>query len=220
MSREMPGKTISLIGQAKGVVLDIGPGSGEQLHRFNFKRGHVKELWAVEPAVDLHPKLKANAEKLGFGNRFHPLACGAEPQSLVPTLAKAGLLSAGSEGIFDDICLVRVLCGVPEPQETIQGLYRLLKPGGKFIVSEHIRNPWPGQKVGSPVGRALQFFWNNVAGWRYLMGGCEMERQTKEWLLDAAAEDGGWSSVDLEYINPWACVPFVVGTLTKKGKSS
>lgn len=218
MSLEMPGQTVALVGTAKGRVLDIGPGTGEVLHRFNPKQ--ITELWGVEPATDMHPKLKKNAEKLGLGDNFHALACGAEPDSLVPALAKAGLLGKGGEGVFDDICLVRVICGVPQPQETIHGLYRALKPGGRFIVSEHVINPWPNSSEGSPIGRVLQFFWHNIAGWRWLMGGCEMERDTRQWLLDAAKEDGGWSSVDLEYVNGWACVPFIVGTLTKKGVSS
>jgi len=219
MSEEMPGKTVALIGIARGRVLDIGPGSGEQLHRFNAKDGQVTELWGVEPATDMHPLLKETAKKLGFGERFHALACGAEPESLVPALAKAGLMgqmSGGSAGIFDDICLIRVICGVPSPGETINGLYKALKPGGRFIVSEHVVNPWP-QPQGSVIGRVAQFYWQHVGGWKYLMGGCQLNRDTKSMLLNAAKEDGGWAKVDLEWVNAWACVPFVVGTMTKKG---
>lgn len=217
MSEEMPGDTIALIGRARGRVLDIGPGSGEVLRRF--KADQITELWGVEPATDMHAELEANAVRAGLRGKFHALACGAEPESLVPALARAGLLAKGGEGVFDDICLTRVLCGVPRPRDTIHGLYRALKPGGRFIVSEHVVNPWPG-KEGSLIGRVLQFFWHNIGGWRWLMGGCEMERNTRQWLLDAAKEDGGWSKVELVYFNGWSCVPFVVGTLTKKGISS
>ena len=127
-----------------------------------------------------------------------------------------GQMSGGSSGIFDDICLIRVICGVPSPEETVNGLYKALKPGGRFIVSEHVVNPWP-QPQGSIIGRTLQFFWQHIAGWKYLMGGCQLNRDTKSMLLDAAKEDGGWAKVDLQWANPWACVPFIIGTLTKKG---
>jgi hypothetical protein len=35
MSTEMPGPSFDLLAKCKGVVLDIGPGSGEVLSRFN-----------------------------------------------------------------------------------------------------------------------------------------------------------------------------------------
>jgi SAM-dependent methyltransferase len=213
MSTEMPGPTFELLSRCKGVVLDIGPGSGELLPRFN--PDQIIALYGAEPAEALHPGLVRNAKKRGFKNNFHPLLCGGEPESLIPSLHKSGILNisgkAGSaeDGVFDDICCTRVLCGVPNPQQTIKGLYSLLKPGGRMVIAEHVANPW--RTEGRMAARFMQLVFT-LLGWPFLMGGCELQRHTAEYLRDA----GEWDKFDLKYYAPQDVVPFVVGELIKK----
>ncbi|KAI1580881.1 hypothetical protein PtrEW7m1_004805 [Pyrenophora tritici-repentis] len=124
MSTEMPGPTFQLLSQCKGVILDIGPGSGEMLARFNPEL--ITAVYGAEPAEDLHLGLLLNAKKGGLGSKFHALLCGAQPESLIPALHKSGILDVSgkgglaSDGIFDEICCTRVLCGVPHPQRCQQ----------------------------------------------------------------------------------------------------
>jgi SAM-dependent methyltransferase len=180
MSAEMPGPTFELLSRCKGVVLDIGPGSGEMLSRFN--PGLITALYGAEPATDLHPGLVKNAEKTGFKNNFHALLCGAEPESLIPALHKAGIVEvsgkggSAEDGVFDEICCTRVLCGVPHPQQTIKSLYSLLKPGGRMVICEHVVNPW--RTEGTMMARLMQLVYT-LLGWPFFMGGCELQRYAR-----------------------------------------
>src|ERR1700712_3851281 len=110
MSAEMPANTRALMSPASGVVLDIGPGTGELVH--TFKPAQITKVYGPEPAVDMHPALLANIKKAGLEDKYVVLAAGAEPATLIPALAKSGLIKAnggGNEGLFDTIMCIRVL---------------------------------------------------------------------------------------------------------------
>ena len=216
MSVEMPGPLDSLLSTCKGVILDIGPGSGEMLSRFN--PDLITAMYGAEPAEDLHEGLSRNAEKSGFKNKYHALLCGGEPESLIPALYKSGVLEVSGkgglaeDGVFDEICCVRVLCGVPHAQQTIKGLYSLLKPGGRMVICEHVVNPW--RTEGSIAARFMQLVYTLI-GWPFLMGGCELQRHTPEYLRDA----GQWEKFDLKYYGAKDAIPFIVGELIKRAGS-
>lgn len=213
MSQEMPGPLNALVSECRGVVLDIGVGTGELLKRFN--SAAITAMYGVEPAPELHSGLWKNAQKAGFGGKYHALLCGGQPESLIPALHKSGVLrSSGTngmaeDGVFDEICCLRVLCGVPRPQETIKGLYALLKPGGRMVICEHVVNPW--RTEGSITARAMQFVYAAL-GWSFFLGGCEMQRHTREYLREA----GEWETFQLQYVQPKNVVPYIVGELIKK----
>lgn len=213
MSAEMPGPTFQLISQCKGIVLDIGPGSGEMLSQFDPQR--IIALYGAEPSKDLHPRLVRNAEKRGLGYKFHPLICGGEPASLIPALHNSGVLDvsgrcgSASEAVFDEICCIRVLCGVPHPQQTIEGLYNILKPGGRMVICEHVVNPW--RTKGKVTARFMQMAYT-LLGWPFFMGGCELTRHTVDFLRNA----GEWEKFDLQYYGAGEAIPFAVGELIKK----
>jgi len=217
MSEEMPLGTIELLRSASGVVLDVGPGTGTQLHLFN--PNTIEKIYGVEPAVDMHPELRRNAEKAGLGNKYEIIAAGAEVNSLIPALAKKKLLQNYSEdkyqstGVFDTVVCCRVLCGVPKPAQTVEGLYRCLKPGGRMLICEHVVNPWPDS--GSLIGAVLQRVYM-ILGWSYFMGGCTLDRDTGKLLRNVAKQDGGWEKFDVKCQESWACLPFIVGELVKK----
>ncbi|KAF2446748.1 hypothetical protein P171DRAFT_408885 [Karstenula rhodostoma CBS 690.94] len=213
MSQEMPGPLGALVSSCRGRVLDVGPGSRELLGRFNPEG--ITAMYGAEPAVDLHEGLLNNARKTGFGEKYHALLCGGEPESLIPALHKSGVLASSGtggmaeDGIFDEICCLRVLCGVPRPRETIKGLYILLKPRGRMVICEHVVNPW--RTEGSITARAIQFVYE-VLGWSFFLGGCGMQRHTREYLREA----GEWETFELQYVQPKNVVPYVVGELIKK----
>jgi SAM-dependent methyltransferase len=213
MSEEMPGPTFELLSCCKGVVLDVGPGSGEVMSRFN--PDLITALYGAEPAQALHPGLVKKAAKAGFKSKFHPLLCGAEPESLIPALHKVGIVQvsgkggSAEDGVFDEICCTRVLCGVPHPQQTIKSLYSLLKPGGRMVICEHVANPW--RTEGTMPARFMQLVYT-ILGWPFFMGGCELQRHTSEFLRDA----GEWDHFELKYFGAKDAIPFVVGELIKK----
>jgi len=217
LSAEMPGPLNSLLASCSGVVLDIGPGTGELLSRFDASR--ITVMYGAEPAAELHEGLARNAQKHGFGDKYRALRCGGEPESLIPALHKSGVLEVSgraglaSDGVFDEICCLRVLCGVPHVQETINGLYNLLKPGGRMVICEHVVNPW--RTEGRLLARFMQVVYT-LLGWPFFMGGCELQRHTPEYLRNA----GEWDKFDLKYYGPKDAIPFVVGELIKKGGKS
>jgi len=106
-----------------------------------FSPSNVGKIYGCEPVHSLHPALQSSAEAVGLGGKLEVLGCGAQERSLIPELSRQGLLSlkkkGESEGVFDTIVAVRSLCSVPELEGTLEMLYGLLKPGGKFLVWEH-----------------------------------------------------------------------------------
>ncbi|PGH05260.1 hypothetical protein AJ80_08368 [Polytolypa hystricis UAMH7299] len=215
-----------LLSLASGIVLDIGPGTGTQTPLFT--NPNLLAMYGAEPCLGLHADLRAKIESSDhLAGKYHILPCSAEPEALVPALEKVGLfpLKVGdsnsrnviSEGIFDTIVCVRVLCSVPNPQSTIRGLYSLLKPGGKLLVCEHVVNPWQTRK-GSVVARVLQGVYEAV-GWRWVMGDCRLGRDTEGMLRSVTAVEGeekAWESVELERDFGWSCIPYISGVLVKR----
>jgi SAM-dependent methyltransferase len=201
------------IAKLHGVVLDVGPGGGTQLFRFKDTAENISAVYAIEPNTLLHKSLAEKAEEAGLGGKYHILSCGAESESLIPALHKAGLLKdsmVGESGapLFDGISCLLVLCSVPAPVETINGLYKVLKPGGRFTFCEHV-------VATTPFAKFLQN-WYHFFGWNTLIGGCHMRRDTGKWLRDAAQEDGGWDEVNYEHSLRNIPLPWLVGTLVKK----
>lgn len=219
MSVEMPKGTTALMNSASGTVLDVGPGTGTQLHLFDPSK--IRKMYGVEPAVDMHPELGRNAEKNGFGGKYEIIAAGAEVASLIPALAKRGLLpkssdgSYESEGVFDTVVCCRVLCGVPDEVKTVEGLYRCLKPGGRMLICEHVVNPWPNG--GSLIAAFLQRVYMAL-GWKFWLGGCCLDRDTERILMDVAKDDGGWEKAQIASVESRSAIPFIVGELVKKNK--
>jgi len=212
MSESLAGNTFELLATASGTVLDLGPGTGCLVAKFNPEL--IDQAYGAEPAVDMHPELQKNIDAAHLTEKYKALPCGAEPASLIPCLAKEGLFgTAGgaSEGVFDTIVCTRVLCGVPDQQATIDTLYRLLKPGGRFIVCEHVTSPWP--KLGTLDGYLAQKFWA-FFGWNLLMGGCKLDRDTSGAFKRAGGENG-WKRFELSWHQPWHPIPFIVGELVK-----
>jgi hypothetical protein len=70
LSREMAAPAVMplLQNHAKGVCLDIGPGSGQWLYLFaRADNPQITKIYGIEPNLELHPMLKENAKKAGIG---------------------------------------------------------------------------------------------------------------------------------------------------------
>lgn len=168
----------------------------------------------------MHLALKETAQVAGLGDKYQILPCGGERKSLLPALAKAGLLkeSGGEvkeEAIFDTIICIRVLCSVPNPESSLSTLYSLLRPGGRFIICEHVINDWRTPK-GSILGRAFQVLYT-LLGWPFFVGDCRMDRDTATLLKQIGDVDGGWESVELDKKMEWSVLPFTTGVYVRKG---
>jgi hypothetical protein len=206
---DTPPSLSDVLALSHGIILDVGPGCGHQLFRFS-SPDRITAVYGAEPSTSMHQDLLQRAEKLGLGEKYKILSCGAELESLEPSLAKAGLLGTNttlSGGVFDEIVCIRVLCGDEDVAATVGGLYKYLRSGGRFVVCEHTI-------CRKPVGELFQHFYG-LLGWSFWAGGCQLRRDTTQVLRDVAKADGGWRSEELQFIDEWSALPHVVGFFVK-----
>ncbi|KAL6239853.1 hypothetical protein BDW75DRAFT_197549 [Aspergillus navahoensis] len=185
----------SLVCAAKGVVLELGPGPGNQIHRFDTTA--VQYIYGVEPNRYLKEDIDAKLEKHGLTDRYKLLICGIEDSNV---LRGEGI----SEGTLDAILCIQVLCAVKDPKSVMKEVWKLLKPGGKFIFWEHgcSRDRWTGlaQVLTNPA-------WNTFVG-------CHLTRSVLADILNS----GEWENPgDIEEPEePVSLPPRVQGVLVKK----
>ncbi len=168
----------ALLGQALGRVLDLGAGTGES---FKHMSPTVRELLALEPDPAM---LRQAARRLG--------------ETDVP----AWLVQGGSErlpfatGTFDTVVACLVLCTVGDLDVTVAELRRVLRPGGRLLLMEHVR--------ASDDALAE---WQDLVDrpWSWVHGGCHPNRRTLE-----AIEDAGFRLGPLERYG-FAVLPHVQG---------
>jgi len=124
-----------LVASAHGVVLELGPGTGNQLSRFAAPT--ITHVYGVEPntafADALMARLASEETPAALRDRYTPVFCGVEDRG---TLARQGVVP----GSVDCVVSMQVLCSVERPREVAAWLYELLKPGGQVIFWEHCRS--------------------------------------------------------------------------------
>jgi SAM-dependent methyltransferase len=123
-----------LLAQASGTVLEIGPASGVWMREFGEivknNPGQIKKIYGVEPNVLFHPQLLAKAKENGLADIYEPIAAYAEE------LEGKGI----AKGSIDTVITVHVLCSVGSHKNIVtKQLYEYLKPGGSWLVFEHVR---------------------------------------------------------------------------------
>jgi ubiquinone/menaquinone biosynthesis C-methylase UbiE len=156
----------SLMVQAAGRVLEIGGGTGVNLPHY----GINCQLVLTDPDEAL---LQRAAKRRNNGPRTVILAA-ADAQRL-PFQAAS----------FDIVVATLAFCTIPQPIMAFREVHRVLRPGGKLLLLEHVRAPhlWIArlQNVLTP-------------SWRILANGCHLNRDT---LSLAAA--GGFQIIRKRY---------------------
>lgn len=125
-----------LLSQARGTVLEIGPASGIWMPELAAaaRNGKISKIHGVEPNEEFHSTLREAAKRAGLADVYEPVAAYAQD------LEARGI----EKGSVDTIVTVHVLCSVgPRAEELVKVLYDFLKPGGQWLVYEHVaaRNP-------------------------------------------------------------------------------
>lgn len=147
------------IPQARGVVLEIGIGSGLNLP---FYSPQVRHVYGVDPSLGLQ---RIAQKKLPAGR--------IEVEFLPQSAEEALPLSDAS---IDTIVMTWTLCSIPDPSKALQQLTRLLKPDGRLIFLEHGRAP--EQKVAMWQDRL-------TPSWKRIAGGCHLNRKIGELIAAA-----------------------------------
>lgn len=159
---------------AAGRVLEIGIGSGLNIPFYDPSK--VTHLWGVDPSREMWAIAERSAEAHQLEAEF--IETGAEN---IPLDRHAA----------DTVVMTYTLCTVPEPVPALEEIRRVLKPGGRLLFCEH------GEAPDASV-RHWQRRLNPI--WRYLGGGCNLNRRVPELLRQS-----GFVCDDLQtmYIPGW-----------------
>lgn len=96
----------------------------------------------------MHALLRQQAAEAGLSDVYEVIGCGAQE------LKTRGGIAPGS---IDTIITVQSLCSIPTPQVIIRELYPLLKPGGKWLMYEHVKTKYQSSFVGYWQSRWFSF---------------------------------------------------------------
>ena len=144
---------------AEGRVLEIGMGSGINLPYYNPSK--VDMVWGLEPSEGMRRKAQKNLNKTSLDVQWIDL-----PSEEIP-------LDANSA---DTIVLTYTLCTIPNWQQALEEMRRVLKPQGTLLFCEH------GEAPDSNI-RQWQQRINPV--WKKLAGGCNLNRPIPSLLTES-----------------------------------
>ncbi|KAK2616571.1 hypothetical protein QQS21_000394 [Conoideocrella luteorostrata] len=185
----------SLVKTAEGKILELGPGPGNQIHRYD--QSLVEFIYAIEPNPNFKDDIAAKVKNHDLQDRYKLISCGVEGSDI---LRREGI----TEGSVDTVLSIQVLCAVEDVRMVMREVWKLLRPGGKFVFWEHGRSK-------DAVTAVTQACWNPA--WSTLVG-CHMNRDILTDILAA----GEWENPgDVERPDdPHSCLPRTWGVLIKK----
>ena len=147
---------------AEGDVLEIGFGSGLNLPFYDSQK--VRKIWGLEPSEGMRRKAQPMVDVSDLDVEFIDL-----PGESIP-------LGANS---VDTVLVTYSLCTIPDAITALEGMRRVLKPGGSLLFCEH------GIAPDENVRRWQQRL--NPA-WGRIAGGCHMNRDIPELITKGGFE--------------------------------
>lgn len=146
---------------AEGDVLEIGFGSGLNMPFYDPQR--VRKIWGLEPSEGMRRKAQPTVDSSDLDVEFIDL-----PGEEIP-------LESNS---VDTVLVTYSLCTIPDTVAALEGMRRVLKPGGRLLYCEHGIAPDEGvrrwqHRLNSPWGR--------------IAGGCNLNRN-----IPSLIEQGGF----------------------------
>ena len=143
-----------LLDGVAGEVVEVGCGRGALFRHYP---SAVEHLVAVEPDPACRAAADVAARGAGVGEVVDVVDADAEHLPV-------------DGASVDAVVFAEVLCSVPHPQRALAEARRVLRPGGRLHVYEHVRaDPlW-----GATLQRGV-----DLAGWSWVFGGCHTSRDT------------------------------------------
>jgi len=152
-----------LVSGLEGEILEVGAGTGLNLPHYE----RATRVIAVEPDASMARQLHKRA-----------------PAAAVPVEIVSGSAEAlpFPDGSFDTVVITFVLCSVEDPAVALAEVRRVLRPGGRLVLFEHVR------------GEARLARWQErlTPLHRKVAGNCHLNRETK-----AAVTAAGFDTTDL-----------------------
>lgn len=151
-----------LASQAQGTVLELGFGSGLNLPYYDPCR--VTQLLALEPEEGMLELAQQRSAQSAFP--VEVLQAGAER---IPLPARS----------VDTVLCTWTLCTIPNVEQALAEVRRVLRPGGQFLFTEHGLSPEP--QVARRQHRLTPL-------WKRCAGGCHLNREPDALLKEAGFE--------------------------------
>lgn len=147
-----------LIGEARGRVLEIGAGTGANVALYP---AAVTELVLTEPEAPMARRLRDRVAAERPAARVVEAGADALPFD---------------DGAFDTVVSTLVLCTVPDQARALAEISRVLAPGGRLLMLEHVRADDP----------SLARWQDRLEGvWGVMGRGCHPNRDTPAALRRA-----------------------------------
>jgi ubiquinone/menaquinone biosynthesis C-methylase UbiE len=154
-SEKINGKRKEVLANVSGKILEIGFGTGLTLPHYP---EHVRAI----TSVDVNPGMNALARKR---IRQSPIQ--------VEQLLLSGEQLPMEDGMFDSVVSTWTLCSIPDVEQALREIRRVLKPIGQFHFIEHGLSPDPGV-------RRWQHWLNPIN--KRLGVGCHLDRNIRELI--------------------------------------
>jgi ubiquinone/menaquinone biosynthesis C-methylase UbiE len=147
-----------VLSQASGNILEIGFGTGQNL---GFYPSHVRKI----STVDINPGMSKLAMQRASQHNIQ----------VIPHVLKKDRLPFENNS-FDTVVSTWTLCSVGHIDPALKEVFRVLKPGGKFLFLEH----------GLSSDMSVQLFQHFLTPvWFILAGGCHLNRNMYKLLQDS-----------------------------------
>lgn len=166
-------KRRELLSPLRGHVVEIGAGTGANLPHLG---AGLERLTLLEPTPEMAARLRARAAMVG------PAAANGTRVEVLEAPAEA--LPVG-DGEADAVISTLVLCSVDDLDRSLAEIRRVLRPGGRLVLLEHV----------AANGRAHRVQRLLEPAWRVAARGCHLTRDT-----GAALAGAGFDTSD---IKPW-----------------
>ena len=158
-----------LLAPLAGRVLDVGSGTGVNLRHYQ----QASRVVAAEPDPAMRNRLAAKVLTARV-----PVEVTSDPAEALRY----------ADASFDAVVFTQVLCTVSDPDRALAEARRVLRPGGRLIVLEHVR--------GS--GSLARWQDRLTPLWSRLIPGCHLGRDTA-----AAVERAGFTIQTAELFDPF-----------------
>ncbi len=147
---------------AEGDVLEIGFGSGLNLPFYDTQK--VRKIWGLEPAEGMRRKAQPMVDASSLDVEFIDL-----PGESIPL----------DDNSVDTVLVTYSLCTIPDAIAALEGMRRVLKPGGSLLFCEHGIAPDENVRRWQ---RRLNPTWSRIAG------GCNMDRDIPGLITESGFE--------------------------------
>ena len=154
-NREMTRYRSGLVPKARGVVLEVGIGSGLNLP---FYGPQVERLHAIDPSEELLRMARKRAKSIPF-----PVECFARSGEAIPI----------DDHCVDTVLTTFTLCTIADPLAALREMRRVLRPTGRLLFAEH----------GLAPDRSVQRWQQRCTPvWKRIAGGCNLDRKMDDLI--------------------------------------